>query len=845
MEPLKRILLVLVFFLCPLLFFTNLTRNPYVTQICLLNLALLGMAVLWLLPSVKTGEIRLPRTALDAPLLAWIGVCALSWLWAYGGHQPFFRPAMLNEGLLRGAFLLINCVIPFYLAVIIGCRAGQESEPILWPWLAFVICWGLAWAVFPQMRAPAAAAGDIPGLMWDGYGALVWGAGLAAAFWLCRRGEMSEYLHLAMAAAFLASVYGVLQYFNIELIWPYALNPYGGRSVSTFGNPNFMSSFNVVLLPLALWSFVRSEGTRRAAYGTLVLAIEAALLCSMTRSSWVGAAAGLGGLMLWPEFRRLLWKSPRPNGTLAITALLMFVLWPESSVASGYTPSTLGRLQELSYIFKPEMGYSPWYQRLLIWACAWLMGSENPLTGKGFGLFELFYPFYQGPLLDAYPIWRTMRTHANNSHNEILEVWAQTGILGTGVFIWLWTCFFRSLWSQSRATGAGHGSSWAAACGVFGMLVDNLLNVSLHFAVPAFIFWWFAGTACAGGSQERRWIAGKLALPTALLGLLLSAASSLFWFKTWNREVHYFAGFKLLRQNQIATAIRHLELSRSWGPPEVNALYELANAYARAERFPEADSGYHNALRANAGYDEIFYNIGIIKSAHLGQGERAIDYFRTAAALNPLAPEIYQSLAGLYFKDPKRYGGTALDLLARAIRIFPANPAHWNNLGYLHSLFLRYPEAEQAYARALSLDPGLELAERNLRAIWRQSGRPKPPVLLAVERLREVEASLQKADYSPAALAKADKVVEALGESSRARFYRGILLLARGRAEDARRDLEWVLQREPNHLSARINLGETLFALGRLPEASREFAAALWIDPNNARAAERLRAMGR
>ncbi|UPT75909.1 MAG: hypothetical protein M0D55_09705 [Elusimicrobiota bacterium] len=83
---------------------------------------------------------------------------------------------------------------------------------------------------------------------------------LAWAARLCRRGRVTDFLHLAFAAGFLASLYGVAQYFNKEIVWPVVLNPYGGRAVSTFGNPNFLSTYNAALMPSALALFLVEKG---------------------------------------------------------------------------------------------------------------------------------------------------------------------------------------------------------------------------------------------------------------------------------------------------------------------------------------------------------------------------------------------------------------------------------------------------------------------------------------------------------------------------------------------------------------------------------------------------------
>ncbi|MFA6004278.1 MAG: hypothetical protein WC881_09440, partial [Elusimicrobiota bacterium] len=102
----QRLFLVLAHFVCPLVFFTNLTRNPYITQICLLNIALAWAAAVQISRGVREpAGVKLPRTPLDYPWLATLLVCALSWTVAYLGHARFFRPAILSEGGRNAVFL--------------------------------------------------------------------------------------------------------------------------------------------------------------------------------------------------------------------------------------------------------------------------------------------------------------------------------------------------------------------------------------------------------------------------------------------------------------------------------------------------------------------------------------------------------------------------------------------------------------------------------------------------------------------------------------------------------------------------------------------------------------------
>jgi tetratricopeptide (TPR) repeat protein len=847
----RRILWVVLHFVCPLVFFTNLTRNPYISQIALLNIALCLLGALWALEESGRPEgWRVPRTAVWAPLGLYVAVWGLSWAWAYGRLPEFFRAAAAAEGARNTLFLLVNGLLVFALA---AAHASQEErgddEVALGPWIAFIAAWGLLWLAYPSLRIrPAARPEQLWSQIWDPYGALLWALGLAGAAWLTRRGRVTDYLHLAFGVGFLSAVYGVLQYFNIEVVWPQVLNPYGGRAVSTFGNPNFLSSYIVVLMPAALALFIleRAPG-RRFVYGALFLALHSALLATLTRSSWLGAAVACAAVFASKRVRERLREDPKAVGLVFSLALALALLWPSSTVKGGYAPGVIGRITEMKVLTEGGGArYSPLHQRLLIWSCAWMMGADSPLTGMGGGLFELFYPFFQGLMLHSDPFWQGMRTHANNSHNELLETWAQTGILGVGALLWLWTAFFAAAWRWSRER-RGDDALWVAlAAGVLGVLADNLLNVSLHFAVPAFLFWWAAGTAAGrGAGATLTWTAPQAARRGAALALCaFCAAAAWTHVRVWNREARYFSGFKLIRHGNFPAALKELERSRAWGPREVNALYELGNAYARSGRPADAADAYREALRANAGYDEIYFNVATVYNGQLGRPKDAEPFYRAAWALNPLSPEIVNGLSSYYLSDVSRFGGEARRLLDAAVRQFPNNPNHWNNLGYLHTVEKKWADAEEAYARALVLQPELQLAERNLAALAAQSGRKPHPLLSDLPQLRALEQAVGRRDWGEPTLRLAAELSRRHPGLGKARFIHGTLLLTRSRFAEAAAELERAAASDALGPAPRVNLAGAYLGLGRREEAVAMLRAALALDPNNAQARSQLQALG-
>ncbi len=476
------------------------------------------------------------------------------------------------------------------------------------------------------------------------------------------------------------------------------------------------------------------------------------------------------------------------------------------------------------------------------------MGSEEPLLGKGGGLFELFYPFYQGSILHADKFYHKMRTHANNSHNEILEVFSQTGLLGLGAFLWLWLTFFWTAWRWLK-TKAGEDPLWlGAVAGVAAVLADNMLNVSMHFAVPAFLFWWLVGAAMGRGAKDgaavRPWAPGLMTRRAAGVALASACLFAAWWqVRVWKREAWYFAGFKQIRQGNIPAATRSLERSRAWGPREVNAIYELGNAYARSGQPIKAAEAYEGAIKANAGYDEIYFNLGTVYASSLGRPDLAGGYFETAWALNPLSEQVVNGLSAFYLREPAKNKAAVTALLREAVRIFPENSNHWNNIGYLLTMDKDWAGAEAAYTRALEIAPEAVVLERNLLAVAAQSGRPRPAALEDLAELRALDAEVTKGDWSPKQLQRAERIVKRRPTFLKARFIYGSLLLANGRPGEAAAELENLTRLDPTRAAPKVNLANAYLALGRRAEAEVLLKAALALEPGNAAILARLNAL--
>ncbi|PIS46798.1 MAG: hypothetical protein COT17_06750 [Elusimicrobia bacterium CG08_land_8_20_14_0_20_51_18] len=839
-------LAVAAFFVSPLVFFTDLTRNPYYFQITLLNVSVLACVFMLALKSLKRGGLELPPEILDKAVLFALLVFFLSSLNGYFNHNEFFRPAMLSEFKRIWAFSLINCLFPFFLARFAGFERSEDQTP---KYLALLFLWGALWVFFPFAKAEASGE-SLFFKFWDFYGGLLWAGGIWLAWSAVRKINHDSLLHLIMATGAIASLYGILQYFGVEFIWAKLINPYGRRSVSTFGNPNFISSYALMLIPLSLYYLARSESVLQRFFYYLVFFSSAGMIfASLTRSSMIGLAAAFVFMFSFSVYRNAFSFRTVQAKKIIIGAALILLLWPDQNlkpmslgVFSRLAEGARGAYSRISLDVKRDEIYPSFHQRLLIWSGAFNMYGENPVLGKGWGNFELFYPYYQGDLLRKYPGIRNLRTHANNSHNEILEILSQTGLLGLGACFLLAAGLFFSAKKYLKAASR-EDSLFVIACSasLVGMLADNMLNVSLHFAVPGFLFWWIMGVlnrklSPAPGTRPSA-VTGRFAsYAVPALAAVFCVVSAWYWQAQFMREVYYFNGFKLMRKNNFPEAAKSLKKAYDFQPAEVNNNYELANAYVKSQEYDKAVWAYKEALGANSGYDEIFFNLAVIEKK-TGLTAEAAKNFRTSIWINPTNKQAYQALVELYLPDPAGNADEAVPVLDMAASVFPYDPNMYNYAGYFLTYKGDYSAARERYERGLERVPGDRLLHENLSGVLATMKTGKSAALEFAKKYSEINGLLSSEPSR--ALAEFSVLEKKHPDNLSALYLKSKIMFTLGRTDEALRLLLSVLEEREDFSEARYGLAVIYEKKNMRGEAKREWGKLLEYEPENRQARER------
>jgi O-antigen ligase/Tfp pilus assembly protein PilF len=593
------------------------------------------------------------------------------------GQHAFWVP---EEALLK-IFLPAAALLAFWKAE--GKRSAPESfqraRPLL---LGLFSCWILS-AAFSARKDLALS--EL--LLWACYPL----AGLLAWRFRAERGRI---LFFILLMGCLQAAYGVAQSAGLDVRdWNVS---FGGRAGAFFGNPNFLGGHLALLLPLCLALALR-EGKRLLWLCCGLLA--AGLVASQTRGAWLGAAAGIGVTLFACKRRLPGLLSSRRRGLMALgaAAALALILF---FAAHG------AQLRRLSSPFSGDAELS---RRLVLMRCSLGLAAKNPLLGVGPGNFRIAFPSVQAQGLGKEELAARPYIFSEHSHNDLLQMAADSGLPAALLLLLLWAWALRGLWSSTR------GEEPLLAAGVLGgmtaLLVHGLANFPFLIAPTQATAWALVALGLAPGAEG----AAPRSAPKALLALF----AGLFLFSAFKEGRAMMEDAAWWVAQGEAGLERHDEALRWAGKAlsldksedrlwHLKARSELARKDTQA-----AVLSWKEAVRLNPHYHEARVELG---KALLSLGDHA----GAEAALTPTAAEapnlreVWEPLAACMFLQGRfEQAVLAYDWAA----FFNAASAGMleNKAAALGSLG-RYPEAIQALNQAEQREPGRAMNSIN-RAI--------------------------------------------------------------------------------------------------------------------------------
>ncbi len=317
----------------------------------------------------------------------------------------------------------------------------------------------------------------------------------AGTFVVVTRDGFRVWLSAVLAGGTLAGLYGIAQYFGIELIVRDWTRVDWWRPFSTSGNPNFLGAYMVLMVPLAAVSLMTSRrGVTIALSGISLATTGLAALCTYSRAAWLGVIIALSTMAV------LLAVSPRagrPRDThrrLAASAVLLGVLTVAFFVPGG---PMANRRADWSAAERARPGAAAAdvtggiQGRLYLWRHVLRLWLARPILGYGPETFARVFP--QGWDPERAQLFGTQPLVIDKAHNDTMDLAMSAGALGVAAFWWVLLRTAKRAWEGIR----GGGPLQIPTIGLLAAAAGYWVDVQWHFSTVSVapVFWSALGAA--------------------------------------------------------------------------------------------------------------------------------------------------------------------------------------------------------------------------------------------------------------------------------------------------------------------------------------------------------------
>ncbi|MBQ3667238.1 MAG: tetratricopeptide repeat protein, partial [Elusimicrobiaceae bacterium] len=506
------------------------------------------------------------------------------------------------------------------------------------------------------------------------------------------------------------------------------------------------------------------------------------------------------------------------------------------------------QLEDFTLNVKKERIFQSLHQRLLMWDTSKEIFLSKPVLGSGVGNYQMAFAQNQPKTLVKYPELRNLKTTTNAPHNEILFQLAQGGMVGVGLFLFMFMVLFLEVkdFAAHKKEGDKKQLLQAIFCGILGMLVDNMLNISLHAVVPAFIFWWLVGAEVSGvGKEESKVsIAANPATKAVALTLLACCVAVLVWQGVWfASEYESFAGQKKIAAKNYDGAVRNLSAALTLYPANTEAGFRLGQVLLIQQDYKKALAVFEKTLAAASYYEEVYYQAAL---AALGTGEtkKAVHYLMDNLRLHPYHLQAHKLLSTLLYQNTIYAGEEELAMLEKGLTLFPYESVLWKQLGEIYQKPGENERAQNVYLRGLETDTLSKELLTRLEKMY-PSTAERPPLLAQARTLQSYQDKAAKFDkmstlYQHKLREDIEKYVMQYPQDMNGHILLARVLSLSGNDLKSEEQLRQVLRQRPDNLWANLALSSLYYQAEDLDGARRALENALFYYPDNATALTRL-----
>ena len=304
------------------------------------------------------------------------------------------------------------------------------------------------------------------------------------------RNVRSNIARVVLVGSTIVSIIGILQRLGINVLpTNYITEGWTNVAYSTIGNPNFLGSYLVLVLPIAMYEYV---GLKKwygiPIYGLLFYC----LLATMSRGPWLGAMFAFGSVafLMW-KYGKFDLKRFSALVVLSLSLILLFNITSNGALLSRFKTigNDIGEVVSGGENIEQAGSY-----RMFIWIRSFELVKQNPIWGVG--IEQLGYAFidnYSDDMIQQFGYVGFI----DRAHNEYLHIAVSSGIpslLLYLLFLWL---VLRAGWINLSK----NSMLIPVYSAVLGYLLQAFFNISV--VSVAYLFWIYLGFLVSVDTRDK------------------------------------------------------------------------------------------------------------------------------------------------------------------------------------------------------------------------------------------------------------------------------------------------------------------------------------------------------
>jgi putative inorganic carbon (HCO3(-)) transporter len=288
---------------------------------------------------------------------------------------------------------------------------------------------------------------------------------------------------IILVTAIIVSIYGILQTMNFDPFPRDVLREnWSSRAFSTMGNPNFLGSYIVLIIPTSIYFYIINKNiTGLTAYAILFYC----LLSTGTRGAWLGTIASI---MAFAAIHYMYFRYSKGEFTryiiLLVITILLLALY-NFNTEGAFIDRFLSIARDANeFLTKGDRADYSGANRGFIWKRVAELIKKRPLAGYGIeNLGEAFKKYYTKDMIE---LWNEVR-YLDKAHNEYLHIAVTSGIPSLLVYL----TFISQIILKGLFRLKNCKTALLILSSVIGYMTAAFFNISV--VSVAYVYWIFLG----------------------------------------------------------------------------------------------------------------------------------------------------------------------------------------------------------------------------------------------------------------------------------------------------------------------------------------------------------------